>query len=157
TLVWLFPEQNHILIDQSADYQMWIGVFKPELVNRICTGPTNQPLAETSPKGNFCKQLDLGNSRRLISLFKEIEETHRDPALFNAGLGYLLLLAWDAHLSSNQFVTSSVIHPAIKQAIQLIQYVETSMGVGELANQVGLSASRLSHLFKEQTGLSLIE
>jgi AraC-like DNA-binding protein len=67
------------------------------------------------------------------------------------------LLAWDAHLSSNQFVTSSVIHPAIKQAIQLIQYVESSIGVGELANQVGLSASRLSHLFKAQTGLSLIE
>ncbi|HEX2913767.1 MAG TPA: helix-turn-helix domain-containing protein [Chloroflexia bacterium] len=33
----------------------------------------------------------------------------------------------------------------------------SSIGVPKLAQQVGLSPSRLSHLFKEQTGLSLIE
>jgi AraC-like DNA-binding protein len=157
SLVWLFPEQNHILIDQSTDFQMWIGVFKPELVNRFSTSPGNQSLAEANPKGNFCKQLDITRSRRLSGLFKELQEGRADTPRYNAGLGYLLLLAWDTHLTTTQLVTSSVIHPAVKQAIQIIQHVDASTGVQALANEVGLSASRLSHIFKEQTGLSLIE
>ncbi|HEX2913768.1 MAG TPA: AraC family ligand binding domain-containing protein [Chloroflexia bacterium] len=32
SLVWLFPEQNHILVDQSAAYRMWIAVFRPEII-----------------------------------------------------------------------------------------------------------------------------
>jgi AraC-like DNA-binding protein len=157
SLVWLFPEQNHILVDQSADYLMWIGVFKPELVNRLGVGPANAVLAELNPPGNFCKQLDTTRSYRLGALFKELQEGRADTSRYNVGLGYLMLLAWDAFQSSNQFVSSSVIHPAVKQAIQVIQHVDASIGVQELANRVGLSVSRLSHLFKEQTGLSLIE
>ncbi len=157
SLVWLFPEQNHILVDQSTDFQMWIGVFKPELVNRICNSPANRPLAEANPTGIFCKQLDLTRSRRLSGLFKELQEGRADTPRYNAGLGYLVLLAWDAHLATSQLVTSSLIHPAVKQAIQIIQHVDASIGVQALANEVGLSASRLSHLFKDQTGLSLIE
>src|SRR6476469_1972043 len=70
SLVWLFPEQNHILVDQSADYHMWIGVFKPELVNRMAGAPANQVLTEPNPPGIFCKQLDLTRSHRLGALFK---------------------------------------------------------------------------------------
>jgi AraC-like DNA-binding protein len=136
---------------------MWIGVFKPELVNRLCAAPANRVLTDPNPPGSFCKQLDLTRSHRLGGLFKELQEGRNDTPRFNVGLGYLLLLAWDAFQASNQFVTSSVIHPAVKQAIQVIQHVDASIGVQELANRVGLSASRLSHLFKEQTGLSLIE
>lgn len=90
-------------------------------------------------------------------MFKELQEGRADTPRYNAGLGYLLLLAWDAHLATTQLVTSSLIHPAVKQAIQIIQHVDASIGVQALANEVGLSASRLSHLFEEQTGLSLIE
>ena len=157
SLVWLFPEQNHILIDQSTDFQMWIGVFKPELVGRVSTGPANRPLQEGNPAGNFCKQLDLTRSRRLSGLFKELQEGREDTPRYNAGLGYLLLLSWEAHLATSQLVSSSLVHPAVKQAIQVIQHVDASIGVQDLANEVGLSASRLSHLFKEQTGLSLVE
>jgi len=157
SLVWLFPEQNHILVDQSADYLMWIGVFKPELVNRLCVNPANAVLAELNPLGNFCKQLDTTRSYRLGALFKELQEGRADTSRYNVGLGYLMLLAWDAFQASNQFVSSTVIHPAVKQAIQVIQHVDASIGVQDLANRVGLSVSRLSHLFKEQTGLSLIE
>ena len=33
-LLWLFPTQEHVLIEQSLDFEMWIGVFKPALVRR---------------------------------------------------------------------------------------------------------------------------
>ena len=28
-LLWLFPAQEHVLIEQTLDFEMWIGVFKP--------------------------------------------------------------------------------------------------------------------------------
>src|SRR5579864_3467566 len=34
-LLWLFPAQDHALIEFSLDFEMWIGVFKPGAVRRI--------------------------------------------------------------------------------------------------------------------------
>ena len=30
----LFPKQEHVLIDRSSDFSMWVVVFKPGLVER---------------------------------------------------------------------------------------------------------------------------
>ena len=38
SLVWLFPAQNHILLDASPDFKMWILVLRPALVERLCAG-----------------------------------------------------------------------------------------------------------------------
>src|SRR5580704_19475243 len=38
TLIWLFPEQDHMLLDESADYTMWIVVIRPALLRRVCRG-----------------------------------------------------------------------------------------------------------------------
>lgn len=157
SLVWLFPDQNHILINQSPGFQIWIGVFKPELLHKLCTTPNTTPLVEANPPGNFCKHLDLGRSRRLAGLFREIEEARPDLARYNAGLGYLLLVAWDAHLSSNELLTSSIIHPMVKEAVELMQMESSVIGLQDLARKVGLSPSRLGRLFKRQTGLSFSE
>jgi AraC-like ligand binding domain. len=35
-LLWLFPAQEHVLIEQTPDFEMWIGVFKPKAVG--CSG-----------------------------------------------------------------------------------------------------------------------
>ena len=44
TLVWLFPDQEHVLLDQSPDHAMWIGVFKPGLLRHACTTPRADPM-----------------------------------------------------------------------------------------------------------------
>src|ERR1700722_158893 len=36
TLIWLFPEQDHLLLDESQDYAMWIAVITPALLKQVC-------------------------------------------------------------------------------------------------------------------------
>jgi len=36
TLLWLFPQQEHQLVDQSEDAQFYVAVFKPSLIKRSC-------------------------------------------------------------------------------------------------------------------------
>ena len=40
TQIWLFPEQEHLLVDRSPDFQMYIAVFRPEMVEQVCTTAT---------------------------------------------------------------------------------------------------------------------
>jgi len=53
---------------------------------------------------------------------------------------------------------SSRFEPRIEETLYLLaQRMQESVRVEELARSVGLSASRLSHLFKENTGESIVE
>ncbi len=36
TLLWLFPEQEHQLVDRSDNAQCYVSVFKPSLINKSC-------------------------------------------------------------------------------------------------------------------------
>src|SRR5437879_3671095 len=46
SMVWLFPKQDHLLLDQSPTYRMWIAVFKPDLIQRLCTDEDMWPLRQ---------------------------------------------------------------------------------------------------------------
>src|SRR5688500_17073209 len=37
-LIWLFPGQEHALVEQSPDFAMWIAVFSPRLVAEVAKG-----------------------------------------------------------------------------------------------------------------------
>ena len=56
TQIWLFPEQNHVLLETSPDFEMWVLVFKPAMVQRACTTDTARPLLELNPATSYCKQ-----------------------------------------------------------------------------------------------------
>src|SRR5262245_28783636 len=34
TQIWLFPEQEHLLLDQSPDHEIWILVFRTSMLKR---------------------------------------------------------------------------------------------------------------------------
>src|SRR5882724_5800096 len=48
-VVWLFPAQEHQLIDRSPDYEMWIAVFSPPALLSAVRGTAAAILAEKSP------------------------------------------------------------------------------------------------------------
>src|SRR5687768_6799523 len=50
TLIWLFPGQDHLLLDESSDYQMWIVVFKPRLLRQACATPATRILLQPNPQ-----------------------------------------------------------------------------------------------------------
>ena len=155
-LLWLFPAQEHVLIEQSPDFEMWIGVAKPATVRRIATDMDAKILRQANPAGEYCRRLSQPALVRLETLFAEIAATHERPGLFNAGLNYALLAAWQSFEHAADVPVHDV-HPAVEKAARHIRDQNNTIGLEELAQHAGLSAPRLSRLFKQQTGIALVD
>ena len=155
-LLWLFPAQEHVLIEQTLDFEMWIGVFKPRAVRRMAIDANAQVLRQSDPAGEYCRRLPLGILSRLEGLFAEVAAAHDRPGLFNAGLNYALLNAWQ-HFEHAAEVPVHDVHPAVEKAARLIQDETAALSLDELARRSGLSPARLSRLFKQQTGIALAD
>jgi AraC-like DNA-binding protein len=155
-LVWLFPAQEHVLIEQSPDFEMWIGVLKPKAIEQIATDGCAKILNQKNPPGEFCRRLPQPAATKLERLFSEIVAPHTQPGLFNTGLAYSFLSAW-AEFQQAAHVPVHDVHPAVEKAARYIRDHDNTLPLVELARHAGLSAHRLSRLFKQQTGVPLVD
>lgn len=155
-LLWLFPAQEHVLIEQTLDFEMWIGVCKPVAVRRIAADANAQVLWQADPAGEYCRRLPREVLARLDGLFAEVAAAHDRPGLFNTGLSYALLSAWQ-HFEHAADVPVHDVHPAVEKAARLIRDEVAAFSLHELARRSGLSPARLSRLFKQQTGVALVD
>jgi AraC-like DNA-binding protein len=155
TLVWLFPGQEHILLECSQDFEMWVIVFRPELVTKICKAPGYHLLREKDPAGYFCKRIGTRDSQQIDQLLTDMSHGH-DATLFNAGLAYTLPLAWSVYSTTTEIPPSADVHPAVENAIHLLNKNSFCDDLTALAEHAGLSPARLSRLFKEQIGVSMV-
>jgi AraC-like DNA-binding protein len=156
TLTWLFPGQDHVLVDESADHELWWAAFRPALVARLATTRHARPLLQEDPVGDFSRRLDSGRVRRLGALFHEVQDAERaDDVLVNAGLAYLLTFAWRAFLDSDDVVEGVDLHPAVETVARMLQADPDVGDLATLARAARLSSSHLSRIFKEQTGVSI--
>ena len=156
TQTWLFPGQDHVLVDESSDHELWWAVFRPELVARIATAPDARPLLEEDPVGRFSRRLDSGRARRLAAVFREVADAEPvDEVLANAGLAYLLRLAWRAFLDSDDVVEGVDLHPAVEAVARMLQADPEAGDLAALARAARLSPSHLSRIFKAQTGVPI--
>lgn len=155
-LIWLFPAQEHVLIDYSKDFEMWIALFRHKLIKRIAIGPGERVLLQAEPLETCCRRVASQDLGRMDRLFAELDASNGHTSLLNAGLGYVLLQAWRSFERAAEVPVCDV-HPAVERAARLIRDGSTTMGLDELARHAGLSASRLSRLFKEQTGFSMVD
>ena len=153
--IWLFPDEDHVLLDLSPDYEMWLAIFTPKLLRSTCDNDRYRVLTARRFNGQFCRRLGAEFASRLETLFHEIAAVTDDPNRYNAGLGYLLLTAWQAQGAAEVPVGRNV-HPAVEKAATLIRDEVEPRTLDMLARQVDLSPSRLSYLFKSQTGASLV-
>jgi AraC-like DNA-binding protein len=156
TLTWLFPGQGHVLVDESADHELWWAVFRPRLVARTATTQRERPLLRGDPFGRFSRRLDPEAVRRLAALLQEVRGAETaDSALANAGLGYLLILAWGLFLKSSDVVEGTDLHPAVETVARLLRTDPHAGDLARLAEAATLSPSHLSRLFKAQMGVSI--
>jgi AraC-like DNA-binding protein len=154
SMIWLFPRQEHVLIDWSRDFSMWVAVFRQDLVRRHAGGADRAVLRSGDPGEIFCRQIDprLGEILAHAFLGASADE---DLGFINAALNYALVASWQAYQFSSESNPRSDVHPAVAKAARLISQAETPLPLGPLAREAGLSPSRLSRLFKRQTGISL--
>jgi AraC-like DNA-binding protein len=156
-LVWLFPEQQHLLIDQSPDFKAWIVIFRPGLVARASRGPY-APLGRGDPGLDWLRRLEPASAAALAQLLADLDRSASVSApTFNAGMHYLLLGAYDRFLRATTLEAIADIHPAVSKATGLLQHGAADCSEEALAAQAGISRSHLSRLFRQQTGVSLVE
>lgn len=157
-LLWLFPAQEHLLFEQTADFEMWIGVFKRRMVKKTATASEERVLLQTDPSGEFCRRLTERDVGWAENLFSEIAASADQLTLLNAGLSYGLMYAWRCFQRSAD-VPVRDLHPAVERAAHMIRHSDQDdeLSLDTLAHRAGLSATRLSRLFKEQTGFALVD
>jgi AraC-like DNA-binding protein len=156
TLTWLFPGQDHVLVDESSEHELWWAVFRPALVARVATTWDARPLLEEDPVGQFSRRLDSGRVRRLGALFHEVRAAETgDDVLVNTGLAYLLSFAWRAFLDSDDVVQGVDLHPAVETVARILRADPDAGDLAALARAARLSSSHLSRIFKAQTGVSI--
>jgi AraC-like DNA-binding protein len=147
SIVWLWPSQDHILIDRSQDFDIWVIVFRPALVRR------HRQLAERSSL--YSRRLSEGNTVWLDRILSSVVEA-TTTAEQNVGLEFALLQAWGLYVAAEQSLLQEV-HPAVERAALRIRDDPGLDSVDELASAVGLSPSRLGRVFKAQMGVSLLD
>jgi AraC-like DNA-binding protein len=155
-LLWLFPAQEHVLIEQTLDFEMWIGVVKPQAVRQAAIDAKARILRQSNPAGDYCRRLSHMDLSRLETMFAEIVAAPNETGLFNAGLNYALLSVWQQFQCAVAVPVQDV-HPAVERAARVLRNESTALNLNELARRSGLSAHRLSRLFKKQTGVALAD
>jgi AraC-like DNA-binding protein len=150
TLVWLFPGQDHVLVDRSPTLGMWIALFSPGLVRGTAAPAV---LAADDPAGHFCRTLVHGEADRLAVLLADVAGAGAPRA--NAGLAYLLHTAWAYFAAAAPAPPGAAVHPAVERAARLLR--DEPLALPALAAAVNLSPSRLSRLFRAQTGVSVTD
>jgi len=153
-LLWLFPAQEHVLIHQSADCAMWIGVYNPGALAPACQDDNAKGLLELDPPGRYCRRLPLDSWKRLDNICAQVVQNRPSRGLFHAGLAYIFLSAWQDFRTAPDIIPADV-HPAVEIAARLMRDETEPLSLDELAHRSGLSPGRLSRLFKAQTGVAL--
>ncbi len=155
TLLWLFRGQDHVLIHRDHGFEMWIGVFRPGFVRALCRTALSRTLTVRDPGQVLVRDARTDHFDEAHALCLSLLQARQDADQFNAGLGYLLLRLWAIYRSAPQSAPLRNVHPAVERAAVLLRDVTQPMKIEELSWRVGLSPSRLSRLFKQETGVGL--
>jgi AraC-like DNA-binding protein len=157
-LIWLFPDQLHLLIDQSPDFQMWLGVFSPRLVNRLASAPNHAILKSLDPGQILAKRIDPEPAARIATLCAWYTRTGNPPITpANAAINLVLAECWDAYQNASTLPDQHQLHPSVKKCIQHALESPTPLKVQALAAHCGVAVGTLSRLFKRDTGMSLTD
>ena len=102
------------------------------------------------------KRISFSVLENLNALFSQVESAKDEAPLYRAGLGYILMHSWKVFRESGQNPESENLHPAVARMVQLLGASPEQDHLSRLAEKTGLSYSRLSRLFQQQTGQSII-
>jgi len=179
TLLWMFPAQEHQLVDRSDDAQYYVAVFKPGLIRRSCHSrpyrdlrrkridcdgvlhalldPNSFDLVRRTMDGLMEESLDpdLLNREAGFGIGSGFSFKHGDPDGLNAGLHHLLLLCWRCQRKGSDTGREVALHPAVSRALQILGEEENEMALSHLARRCGVSPAYLSRTFHRQIGVPL--
>ncbi len=156
-MIWLFPGQDHILVNQSADFAMWILVVKPSVVVRVAVAEGYETLTEDDPAGNFARVIGRKRLEQLVGVLGSVASQLADHVCFNTGVAYALTTSWQEFLNAGEIPETVGLHPAVERAVKALREDDDVVALDDLAAHAGLSLSRLSRLFHAQVGMPMVQ
>jgi AraC-like DNA-binding protein len=153
SLLWLFPDQEHLLQHFTRDFAMWIIVISPEFAQQMAE--RIPVLAERDPGSVFLKTLPLKCVRLLDTIAQELSTGFQPLDCHGFGLAWWLTSAWNAYEYGDSQDAGSL-HSAVARAMALLRE-DSSKNLRTLARETRISPSQLSRLFKRQVGISITE
>lgn len=185
-IVWLFPGQEHQLAKTDPNFEMYVIVFKEKLFkNILLLKDKYNVLSEQNPIGSFCRRVSLSSIEKLervceslceLNIKKDVmspayyyagqafgfkknsKYLHADPVILNAGLSYLMTIGWHLFITEGAEEKKEILNPSVERAVSLLKaFPEKDYGLANLSVECGISSSRLSRLFNEQIGLSIVD
>jgi len=153
SLIWLFPEQEHILQDFTRDFTMWILVLSSEFTEQMV--PRIPILAERDPGSVLMRTLPSKCVRLLDEIAQELSTGFQPLDCHELGLAWWLASAWNAYEHGDSEDAGSL-HSAVARAMALLRE-DPSKNLKALARETRISPSQLSRLFKRQAGISITD
>ncbi len=153
-LVWLWPGQRHVPARWSADMLMWIVEWwdggylgKLKRARRGVPRPGDTQVYA-------CRRVDELALQRLQGVLGGAAAAEQADT-FNHGLHFALLTLWDEFVRGVPVAREEFLHPRLERVLALLNDPANDMMLAELAKESRLSASHLSLLFRQQTGLTI--
>lgn len=156
SLLWLFPDQEHMLVNTSPDFEMWVWVIRPELIANLCLPDLAKPLLQGNPPEIYLRTLARKDAEWLIQFIKDGAPRTADTDFHNSAILHTTNLAWLLWRQGKEAkVDQTTLHPAVERAAELLN--ETDLDLEQLAKKIRVSESYLSRLFHKQMGLTLVD
>jgi len=151
TILWALAGQQHFLLSESAEFDMWVALVSSRIVARDADMPPQRisDVSEALPPRVLSPE--AGDNLHAIA----VAQTESASVLTKAaGLRLWLAYAW-AHWQLAANDAGRHIHPAVTRAAQ-IWHQDPEKTLKDVAKDAGLSAGRLGRLFKEQIGKDVV-
>ena len=162
SLLLLAPGQQHTLLGVSDDLAMWVSSF------RLCAVRHAEELSGVRFLGRLTcdvRQLVPASVLELSALHARLARCD-DPHQLNSQARHLLAQVsryWQARHGMREGVGAPhehrprLPHGAVARARMLLREPEGAPSLSALSRRCGLEAGRLSRLFKQQMGLSMVQ
>lgn len=158
-LVFLSPSEEHTVRAPTGGYQRSYAILYPTEADKVIGDPRLASVFHSRPEG-FCHEIDMSaHFESIDGCFSHMAEEYRSPSAYSpeiisACLKQILIMAFRARPDGFRLRESEANSPvhAVRRYIET--HYDQEILISQLASDHFISACRLSHSFKEQTGYS---
>jgi AraC-like DNA-binding protein/mannose-6-phosphate isomerase-like protein (cupin superfamily) len=164
SMLWLAPGQEHSLLGASDDLAMWVASFRAHTARAAERASGARVLDR--PQGWGSCQLQLACVRQLSNLHATLAAC-QEPVMANALALRLLTCSLTSARPFDSVQPGAGMldrtsdapppHAAVARARELLRGPDADLSLEHLAHRCGLDSFRLSRVFKQQMGLSIVQ
>ena len=146
-VIWLHPDQPHILINQSEDILAWLIAIKPALAKQLARDlPNGSALAKGAvPTDQLVRRINPNDFDLCCRLLEDVTR-FSEQAWVNNALAGLVGRLWMAFLEGEE-PRLRKLEPLVRQAKSVIEANPTDVNRDSLAQELGCSPAMLSRRF----------